>query len=361
MIMGFGAIAFVITMEKKKESPDDAKKLAAKPHNSPHEILNRLGLGNPGSPKPALKTNSLPDLFKKAAAKEPAQPLSLMSDPLKSPTVMPLPIPAAADTKAEGELSLKYDELLTEHKGLQEKFIKLESLFTEKSSNLEKSEKTLNNELKNQKEFHKVKDLLEKELKETKDKTKGLQTDVASAQTETQTHFKRIAQLEEKVKQLEVEVLTSETAINDAQAGTQLARNHAADLEAKLRSNENVILEKNQKIEDLISRLNLHSTTNALPIEAEPVAIAAPEPVFEPTPIVDTPPVIEPLPVIEPTAPEPLPEPVTEPSPPTPPINENVVEKGGETPAGETLSLPPDIFANPKKDEEKKDDQEPKP
>ncbi|MCC6759511.1 MAG: hypothetical protein IT395_07805 [Candidatus Omnitrophica bacterium] len=407
MVLGFGAIAFVITMEKRKEAPgpNDSKKPAPAQQLSPNDLLDRLGLdsASKNNPNPA-KNIPLPEFLKKAA-------LIPAKDAPSTSQFIPVAAPSPADTKAESELSLKYDELLTEHKELQEKLTKMEVLFAEKSSTLEKSEKTLSNELKNQKEFNKIKDLLEKEIKESKEKVKMLQADVTNAQTEAQTYLKRIGQLEEKVKKLEVEVLTSEAAINDGQAGIQLARKHAAELEEKLRANENVILEKNQKIEDLVNRLNLHPATNDLKAIAETVAaqepgpeipapvtqapqeqaVPAPEatleqapapipkqPVNEPLPVPEPSPQPEPavvMPVPEPPAAEQLPTvPVTEPQAPEPTPSENVVEEGGgateektsgeEQPApqtepqkpensnsGETLSLPPDIFANPKKEE----------
>lgn len=375
MILGFGAIAFVIIMEKKKETPgaEDNKTPAPAQKLSPHDLLDRLGLENKNNPNPA-KNIPLPEFLKKAA-------LIPAKDAPSTPHFIPVVAPTPVDTKAESELSLKYDELLTEHKELQEKFTKMEALFAEKSSTLEKSEKTLSNELKNQKEFNKIKDLLEKEIKESKEKAKMLQADVTNAQTEAQTYLKRIGQLEEKVKKLEIEILTSEAAINDGQAGIQLARKHATELEEKLRANENVILEKNQKIEDLVNRLNLHPATNDIAPVPEAVPVSEPAPVPEPPPPPEPPPVPfvatpvpEPEPPVIPVIEEP-PPPTPSPEPPMPPPApaENVVEEGGSkteeqtsggeplpapepqkpenSNSGDTLSLPPDIFANPKKEE----------
>lgn len=327
MVLGLGAIAFVITMEKKNASLDDSMTADNKPKTAPHEILNRLGLENSGSPKTPTKSDTLPEMFKRISTTKEPPPPSLLEDPLKSSVGIPKAVPIPIDTKTESELSLKYDELLTQHQELQEKLTKLEAMFAEKSSGLEKAEKTLTNELKNQKEFHKVKDILEKELKEAKDKIKDLQGNVATAQTETQTHINRITQLEEKVKKLEVEILTSEAAINDGQAGIQLVRKHATELEEKLRASENIILEKNQKIEDLVSRMNMHPTTNALPPEVIPVSSEE---------IVLTP---HPEPIAKSTAETPI---AAEEPPATAPETEN---------AGDTVSLPPDIFANTKKEE----------
>ncbi len=244
IVVGGGAILWIMMTEKKKESPPPEQKISTEPHLSPQDMLNRLGLGNPKSAESKL---SFPEPFQKTSG------ANVSPHPVQNPALKAATIPAS--TQAESELSLKYDELLAEQKELKTQYGKLENLFAEKSLGLEKSERTLTNELKNQKEFNKIKDILEKEIKDAKDKIRDLQTELSTAQTETQTQLKRVSQLEEKVKKLEMDVLTSEAAINDGQAGIQLARKHATELEEKLRSNQNQILEKNLKIEDLVNRL----------------------------------------------------------------------------------------------------------
>ena len=225
MLSGAVAIAWILIAEKKKESPAPLTPKPTAPQVSPKEVLGRLGLED----NKTLEKKTAPIAQQPTAITEAAQ--------------------------AQSELSLKYDELLTNHTELKAKYAKVETLFAEKSVNLEKSEKALNNELKNQKEFNKLKDILEKEIKDSKDKISTLQSDLRNAQTESQTQLKRVSQLEEKVKKLEKDVLTSETAIHDAQALTQAARKHSSELEEKLKATENQILEKNLKIEDLVNRL----------------------------------------------------------------------------------------------------------
>ncbi len=243
LVIGAGAIAWIMLAEKKKESPEPEKTKTTEPLLSPKDLLERLGLENP---KPASDKIILTELFKK--------PVSPAENKATQLTTTAKTNPPPTET-TESELSLKYDELLTEKTQLKAEHTKLEALFIEKSMLLEKSEKTLSNELKNQKDFNKVKDILEKEIRDYKDKVTALQSEVITTQTETQTQSKRVIQLEEKIKKFEIEVLTSEAAINDAQASTQLARKHSSELEEKIRALENQILDKNQKIEDLVSRL----------------------------------------------------------------------------------------------------------
>lgn len=243
LLIGAGAIAWIMLAEKKKESPEPEKTKTTEPQLSPKDLLERLGLENP---KPASHKIIVTELFKK-----PASPTENKATQLTTTAKTNLP----PTETMESELSLKYDELLSEKTQLKAEHTKLEALFIEKSMLLEKSEKTLSNELKNQKEFNKIKDILEKEIRDYKDKVTALQSEVTATQTETQTQSKRVIQLEEKIKKLEIEVLTSEAAINDAQASTQLARKHSSELEEKIRTLENQILDKNQKIEDLVSRL----------------------------------------------------------------------------------------------------------
>lgn len=332
MLLGFGSIAFIVILDRKKNSPTELPQpTSTTPPTTPKDILNRLGLEHSDSIKTPAKPNPLPELFNKASTtKEPFSTPILIQNSLQNPPKILPP-----DTKAVSEISLKYDELQNEHKELQDKLSKLEELFVEKSSTLEKSEKSLTNELKNQKEFNKIKDFLEKELKEAKEKAKGLQGEIAAAQTESSTHLKRITILEEKVKKLEVELLSSEAAINDGQAGIQLARKHAAELEEKLRAHENLILEKNQKIEDLVKRLNIQPTSNTLP--PEPV-LTIPEEAPNSNVLV-SPSIISP----KQKQPEPIPEPIPE--------KENIPEPATSEPTptstSESLTLPPDIFANP--------------
>lgn len=243
LVIGAGAIAWIMFAEKKKESPQPEKTKETAPQLSPKELLGRLGLESPKSTTDKL---ILPELFKKPASSSENKTTHISATSKTNP-------PSTETT--ESELSLKYDELLSEKNQLKAEHTKLETLFIEKSMLLEKSEKTLNNELKNQKEFNKVKDILEKEIRDYKDKVTVLQNEITSAQTEIQTQSKRVSQLEEKIKKFEIEILTSEDAINDAQASTQLARKHSTELEEKIQSLENQILDKNQKIEDLVRRL----------------------------------------------------------------------------------------------------------
>lgn len=258
LLIGALAIAWILFAEKRKESPPEPKP-ATGPKISPKELIDRLGLENP-------PTSGNQPLIQEQKTPGPPQINSIANPP-----------------QIESELSLKYDELLMENTELKAKYAKIESLFAEKSSSLEKSEKALANEIKNQKEFNKVKDILEKEIKDSKDKISSLQSDLRSAQTDTQTQLKRVSQLEEKVKKLEVEILTSEAAINDAHALTQQARKHSSDLEEKLRLNETHILEKNQKIEDLVNRLkDLPSGNTKDNVMPEPPAIPTPaEPIVD--------------------------------------------------------------------------------
>ncbi len=257
LLIGFGAIAWVLMTEKKKELPEPQITKTTESQLSPKELLSRLGIENPklDQSKPSLTDHlNKPAFSSSLSGKQDADIASLLK--------------IAPTTKAiekESELSLKYDELLTQHNEQKTQYAKLETLFKEKSAGLEKSEKSLTNELKNQKDFNKIKDILEKEIKDAKEKISSLQSDVLTAQTETQTQLKRVSQLEEKVKKLEIDVLTSEAAINDANALTQLARKHSAELEDKLHTLENQILDKNHKIEDLVSRLkDLPPATNVV-------------------------------------------------------------------------------------------------
>ena len=264
IMLGVGAIAWILIQEKKKENPNQPQK-SAKPELEPKDLLGRLGLESPKTPT----SITLPEIFKKVTlTKNPegqSTPNSMVTSP-KQPIV-----PPPASTQIESEISLKYDELLASNMELKAQYAKLEALFAEKSLNLEKSEKNLNNELKNQKEFNKVKDILEKELKESKDRLRQFQGDLSTAETDTQTQLKRVSQLEEKVKNLEGDILVAEGAINDAQASTQLARKRVAELEEKLRVNELQILEKNQKIEDLVLRLKDAPRTGTMLPQSSPL------------------------------------------------------------------------------------------
>ena len=263
IFFGFTAIVWIMLSEKKKESPKTEKKPSSEPQISPKDLLGRLGLETPpiSGSNAVDKKSPLPDLFKKDLPR-PAL-TALPAQGTASLKIAPPPLNKGPETaQKESELSLKYDDLLGEHKELQAKYAKLESMLHEKNTSLEKTERTLTNELKTQKEFNKVKDILEKELKETKDKYRILQAELAESQTASAGHLRRISQHEEKIKKLEIGVLTSESAITDAQSETLAARKKIAELEGKLRESENHILEKNRKIEDLVNKLNPAKATD---------------------------------------------------------------------------------------------------
>jgi hypothetical protein len=125
------------------------------------------------------------------------------------------PIAEATLSKEEEEKIEKEIEWLAELNGLKEKYAKLESLFNEKSSEYEKTKESLDHELQNRKEFNKVKDLLEKEVRDSKDKTRSIQGELNNTQTENENQKKRTAQLEEKAGKLEKELLEKEDKIED--------------------------------------------------------------------------------------------------------------------------------------------------
>ena len=118
-------------------------------------------------------------------------------------------------SKEEEENIRKEIELSSELSELKDKYDKLEALFSEKSTEFEKTKKSLDHELENRKEFNKVKDLLEKELKESKDKARNAQGELNNAQTENENQKKRTEQLEEKSNKLEKDLLKKEDKIDD--------------------------------------------------------------------------------------------------------------------------------------------------
>ena len=106
-------------------------------------------------------------------------------------------------------------ELSAEISELKEKCAHLESMLKEKSVDLETAQAALDNELKNRKDFNKVKDILEKDLKDTKDKSRGIQVELSNAQSEGERYKKRITLLEEKVTRLEKDLLGKEDKIDE--------------------------------------------------------------------------------------------------------------------------------------------------
>ena len=106
-------------------------------------------------------------------------------------------------------------ELTTQLNELKDKYAKMEVLFKEKSAELEQAKLSLYNELKTRKEFNKVKDLLEKEIKDSKDKVRSIQIERDGAQTEGENLRKRITLLEDKITKLQKDLLEKEDKINE--------------------------------------------------------------------------------------------------------------------------------------------------
>ena len=183
-----------------------------------------------------------------------------------------------AVNQKESELLIKYEETAAEYQDLQLKYEKLSSLLNEKIGLADKHEKSLNHELKNRKEFNKVKDILEKELKDHRDKAKDLQASLTTAQTEVQSHLKRITQLEENINKLEKNIMAKDEEIITAQGEIQSERARAAELITQLQKNEEILREKDKKIENLVERLRTH------PLPAEQVAPPSPSSVTDTNP-----------------------------------------------------------------------------
>lgn len=175
----------------------------------PLKLPLKLPFGKPGpeaddipkvAPLPSLKEYLEKEqtgtaAIKVAPAEEPAGETSLSREEEKS-------------IEKEIDMSIRLNEL-------REKYDKLDALFNEKSAELEKTKTLLDNEIKNRKEFNKVKDLLEKELKDSKDKARDVQVELNNAQMESESHKKRAARLEEKITGLEKSVLEKEDKIGE--------------------------------------------------------------------------------------------------------------------------------------------------
>ena len=213
-----------------KEKFSKSTDTASKPKKSTSLLSGLLSKINPGKNKPdetTSQTTPTPNLReylsseKKEADKilPDAENASSEQAPLGSAGILATPTESVDEEKTlskeeEGNIE-KEIKLSSELSELKAKHDKLEALFNEKSTEYEKSKESLNNELENRKEFNKVKDLLEKELKDSKDKAHEIQEELNTAQTENENQKKRNAQLEEKTGKLEKELLQKEDKIND--------------------------------------------------------------------------------------------------------------------------------------------------
>lgn len=117
--------------------------------------------------------------------------------------------------RSEEKTSENESALSSQLSGLQEKYQKLDALFKEKSAELQKTKESLDNEIKNRKEFENVKELLEKEITDSKDRTRNIQAEGENAAAEIKRYEKRAAQFEEKADKLEKDLIEKDNKINE--------------------------------------------------------------------------------------------------------------------------------------------------
>lgn len=215
----------IFTSLKKKSADFDLK--SKLPLGLLKGALSKIKLGKSKSDDAAPETMPMPNLKEDLVSEntdtgETVQDESTASNQQTPPVetsieIIPPEAPEEKTTisKEEEENIGKEIELAGELSELKEKYDKLETLFSEKSTEHEKTKQSLNYELENRKEFNKVKDLLEKELRDSKDKTRSAQGELNNVQTENENQKKRSAELEEKSNKLEKDLLQKDDKIDD--------------------------------------------------------------------------------------------------------------------------------------------------
>ena len=376
IIAGLGTVAWLMWNESKqlaKQEPQNTAKDEPEPI-TPSTLLKKLGLEETNATAPTTATQK-----KSLLSFLPSFSFPLLSKwlPKKTreegpiiPTLIPSKLPdefnqvltqagsspstgtaslrldqgastlqSSKGLGAESDWNLKYEELQKERDTLKEKLERLDALFKEKGETYDKTDKALQMEVKNRKEFNKVKDLLEKELKDNKDKYRELEVVLGSAQTESNSYFKRVNQLEEKIKSLEKIILEKEKEAKEFQGQIQGRQKLIAELEEKIKVQEKIVEEKSQKINEIVRHIKEGETAGRGLKETRPQAAEqSPSPVTSVT-----------VPSTEPEKPtevisKPNPEPAQTESvakhpklePPTAPAQLEPTQPPAETARGET-------------------------
>jgi len=260
IVFGLGAVTWLIWIEKKQIVPPTAlpeEEQKPKVKLSPADLLKRLGLGGKetaSSSESPLNTflQKLP--FKFFQVKQ-AESLILQDNLAEAKLVPQSESPPKITDPRETDLALKLDELQMQHNELLDKYNRLNILFEEKAESVAKIDQDLNVERKNSKEFNKVKDILEKELKDIKDRSRNLQNEVKVAQTETQSHLRRVNQLEEKIKKKEHELLEYEKETKGVLEENIVHKKKIAELNELLNKKQEALKQNNKKIETLMKML----------------------------------------------------------------------------------------------------------
>jgi len=286
LITGLGSVALLLWNEKRLErnsNPDENyKKLTGEPQTD--ELLSRLGFsGDPllsedetRSAKSSQKKSGLFSFLNPSRADKKSKDSSHTPEGSRAENTSQLNIEKAQGTatlrldstdkndfSVATELSLQVDELRTKIKEIAEKYEKLNNLFKEKSIELDKTRSDLAVELRNRKEFNKVKDILEKELKDSREKSRLSQNEVTAATTETQSHLKRVTQLEERIKKLEKEIRENEDKAKQNLSSVDAKQQLINELQANASKSSEIIADKDKKIKTLIEHFEHPKQTPA--------------------------------------------------------------------------------------------------
>ena len=297
------------------------------------DILKKLNIGKKDDPEPEPEPkledgseetplSQLKEHFQQQPEDIPADEpqtgtASIKTVPADKPVEeKPLPEPQGEEKEAPSSSSSELNKL-------QGKYEKLDALFKEKGAELQKAQESLENEVRDRKEFNTVKDLLEKELKDSKDRTRDIKVEGENTKSEIERHQKRAALLEEKMALLERE-----------------------------------LVEKDDKINDLVKRLQTEEPPESQ--EAAPALEEAPVPeaIFASPATAATPPVMEEPKKEEDVAPAPEETPPPDEKPSEPEAPEVPAEKEApsvEIPSQASSSFeaePPEPYEEPSEDEE---------
>lgn len=259
LVFGLGAVTWLIWIERKEHTilPVEDSQQKPKTKISPSTVLDRLGLGPKGEKSSQKKEQFA--FFKKFPIKifgiKKDAPLSLEKDFSESSPASQDALPGDSISKKEAELALHLDELQMQNNDLQDKYNRINLLLEEKTESVKKIDLELQTERKNSKEFNKIKDLLEKEFKDVKDKTRNLQNEVKVAQIETQSHLRRVGQLEDKIKKNDHEFLEQEKESKKILAESSEFMKKISELNNTLSQKNVAMKQKDGKIEALMKML----------------------------------------------------------------------------------------------------------
>jgi len=244
ILAGFGTIAWILWDEKQKEIRRlKAAALESGEGVTAHEVLERIGI-----------------------SKKTSDTASPKSGPGPSPAQL-----RPADIARQTKILLYNDELKENLRDLHAKADRLNRLIQEHEQEIEKARKVLHAHQRDRNEYDRITQECKDEIEHQREKVRHIKVQVASTETDAQSHQKRINSLEEQIKKIDTVSREQEGETKEINARIIQYKKQHKTLTEQLEKEIELL---RQKIEKIATLTGSHDPIPDFIVQGRPTAAA---------------------------------------------------------------------------------------